>query len=85
MMIINTVITRDLDEKPALEIAAARLTEWGFEAEVIETVKVTKTNKPQAILRTNAQVRTVRKARLNTMGGPTGITAFTAMLATIKG
>jgi hypothetical protein len=84
-MNIVTIITRDLDEKPALEIAAARLIEWGFEAEVIETAKVTKTHKPQAILRTNAQVHTVRKARLNTMGGPAGVTAFNAMLATIKG
>jgi len=84
-MIINTIITRDLDEKYALEIAAQRLRDWGFDAEVIETAKVTKTHKPQAILRTNARVRTVRKARLNTMGGPAGVTAFNAMLATIKG
>jgi len=76
-MKINTVISRPLHELAELKVAAARLTEWGFEAEVLLEVVPSR----RAMLRTNAQVHTVRRARAKSPDGNIG--AFNAMLQTI--
>lgn len=78
-MKINTVISRPLAELAELKVAAARLTEWGFEAEVLLEVVPTR----RAMLRTNAQVRTVRKARAASLDGNIG--ALNAMMAEVIG
>lgn len=80
MKIVSTLTLR-ADEVSELEAIAARLRIQGFEAEVTLLPKVTKTAKPQAMLRTNAQPRTLRKARQLDPSG--GITSLNQMMALV--
>lgn len=80
MKIVSTLTLR-ADEVSELQIIAERLRARGLEAEVVVTAKVTKTAKPLAILRTNAQPRTLREARqLDPTGGIAGLNQMMALV-----
>lgn len=80
MKIVST-LTLHADEITELEAIAARLRTQGFEAEVTLLPKVTKTTKAEAMLRTNAQPRTLRKARqLDSSGGIAGLNQMMALV-----
>jgi hypothetical protein len=77
----TSTLTLRADQVAELELIAQRLRALGFEADVVTLPKVTKTTKPEAMLRTNAQPRTLRKARMLPTDGNIG--AFNAMLQVI--
>jgi hypothetical protein len=80
MKVVSTLTLR-AGQATELEVIAQRLRAMGLEADVVTLPKVTKTTKPEAILRTNAQPHTLRKARQLPTDGNVG--AFNAMLQTI--
>src|SRR5689334_21749511 len=82
-MKVASTLTLRADQVAELEVIATRLRSLGFEADVVTLPKVTKTTKPEAILRTNAQPHTLRKARQLPADGNIG--ALNAMMAQVIG
>jgi hypothetical protein len=82
-MKIASTLTVRADQVAELEIIAGRLHSLGFDADVVMLPKVTKMTKPEAMLRTNAQPRTLRKARMLSVDGNLG--ALNAMMAQVIG